>query len=860
MVLERAPFLAELTRLLGEAAAGQGRLVFVGGEAGVGKTTLVGTFCRDLGERVRVAIGACDPLSTPRPLGPLLDVAGALGGLEALGDSSRDGAFRMLLAKLGADAPPTLVVFEDVHWADEATLDLLRFLGRRMGSGRGLLIATYRDDEVGTTHPLRTLLGDLATSAAVRRLALPPLSMGAAAQLAQGSGLDAALLHRQTGGNPFFITEILAAGGEAMPATVRDAVLARAARLSPASRAVLEAASVIGARVEARLLSDVVGAELGAVEGCLESGVLLAQPEGFAFRHELGRQAVLGVIPPHRRRVLHALVLDALRREPAPDPARLAHHAEEAGDGAAVLDYAPQAARRAAQLKAHREAAGQYARALRFAGTFDPDRRAPLLEAYAYECYLTDQLGEAAKAREQALELWRALGEAQKEGENLRWLSRLHWFLGRNAEAERYARDALAVLEPHPPGTQLAMAYSNLSQLRMLAADVPGAVFWGERAAALARQLGDTATLSHALNNVHTARLEATPSEDWAGLEESLRLALASNLEEHAARAWTNLASLAVKHWQVDRARGYLEDGIAYATDHDLDAWRLYMQGWQALWLVYQARWNEAGELAQALTHNPRVSPVSRIQALVALGRIRARRGDPEVWSLLDEALSLAEPTGEFQRLGIVRTARAEAFWLAGDPERAAGEAASVYDLALSKGQPWLLGELAYWRWRAGALPSLPTGIAQPFALQMAGRPLEAARAWRALNAPYEAARALTESDDEPALKEALVEVERLGARPLAQRVTRRLRERGATGIPRGPRPATRTHPAGLTSREVEVLNLLAGGQRDKQIARQLNLSEKTVGHHVSAILAKLDRKSRAEAVLEARRQGILPT
>ncbi|GGK41952.1 hypothetical protein GCM10008955_39680 [Deinococcus malanensis] len=231
MVIERAPFLAELIRLLGEATAGPGRLVFVGGEAGAGKTTLIETFSRDLGERVRVAIGACDPLSTPRPLGPLLDMAGALGGLDALpeGSGSRDELFRALLAKFGGGAPPTVVVFEDVHWADEATIDLLRFLGRRMGASRGLLIATYRDDEVGTRHPLRVLLGDLATLGAVRRMSLPLLPASAVAQLSEGSGLDVVTLHRQTGGNPFFVTEILAAGGEAIPATVRDVVLARAA-------------------------------------------------------------------------------------------------------------------------------------------------------------------------------------------------------------------------------------------------------------------------------------------------------------------------------------------------------------------------------------------------------------------------------------------------------------------------------------------------------------------------------------------------------------------------------------------------------------------------------------------------------
>lgn len=452
------------------------------------------------------------------------------------------------------------------------------------------------------------------------------------------------------------------------------------------------------------------------------------------------------------------------------------------------------------------------------------------------------------------------MGEHQKEGENLRWLSRLSWwFLGAGAEAERYAQLALEVLETQPPGLQLAMAYSNLSQLRMLNSDADEAIFWGEKATFLAKQLNDTATLSHALNNMGTAKLNVGVEEGRSQLEESLRLALTSNLEEHAARAYTNLASGAVHQWQFDSARRYLDEGMTYATDHDLDSYRLYMGGWQAVWLVYQARWDEAVALVHELTHQPKLAPISRIQALVALGRVQARRGEVEVWTTLGEALHLAAGANVLERLGPVRAARAEAFWLSEDKERVFEEAHAIYDLALSKREPWLSGELAYWRWKVGDLQEPPKDIVRPFALQIAGQSLEAAAAWRELGCPYEAARALAESDDETGLKEALNIFEDLGARPVAQWVVQRLRDLGVKGIPRRPRPETRANPAGLTKRELEVLHLLAQGQRDKGIARSLHLSEKTVGHHVSAILAKLGKKSRAEAVYEARRLSIVP-
>lgn len=846
--------------MLNQARAGQGHVVFLGGEAGVGKTTLVKEFCQSVEQTARVAIGACDPLSTPRPLGPLLDVAETLGHLAVATDGSRDHLFRALLTNLHTNDEATLLVFEDVHWIDEATLDLLRFLGRRIGGTRALLVATYRDDEVGAKHPLRILLGDLATSSAVRRMKLLPLSKEAVTQLAEGSGLNTLHLYEQTGGNPFFVTEILAAGGEAIPATIRDVVLARAARLPTSSRTILEVASIIGSREESWLLTKVAGVELREVETLLDSGMLLEQQGDFMFRHELARQAVLSMIPTHRQNMLHALVLAALKTSTSQDLSRLAHHAEEAKNTEAVLEYAPKAAERAAGLKAHREAAAQYARALRFAESLEPEKKATLLESHAYECYLTEQLEEALTSRLEALSLWQLLDEPQKEGENLRWLSRLHWNFGHKTETEHYTQAAITVLETQPPGVQLARAYSNLSSLRMVSFEPEEAVLWGEKAAALARQLGDAATLSHALTNIGAARLDVGRMEEGKlQIEESLRLALTANLEEPASRAWSILATELMQEWQFDLAKHYLDEGIAYCTDHEIDNTRLYLQGYVTNWLVYQGWWSEAVALAEELLRHSRLSLTSRIQPLVALGQVRARRGEGDVWTVLDEALSLAQSTGELQRLGPVRATRAEAFWLEGNTRGTLAEAHASYELPLTQSRPRFLAEPAYWRWKSGDLQELPKGILLPFGLQMGGKPLEAATAWRELGCPYEAARALSESDDEAALKEALSAFEDLGARPMVQIVSQRMRDLGVKGIPRGPRPETKANPAGLTKRELEVLHLLAQGQRDKQIARSLRLSERTVHHHVSAVLGKLGSTNRAEAILEARRLGILP-
>jgi hypothetical protein len=186
---------------------------------------------------------------------------------------------------------------------------------------------------------------------------------------------------------------------------------------------------------------------------------------------------------------------------------------------------------------------------------------------------------------------------------------------------------------------------------------------------------------------------------------------------------------------------------------------------------------------------------ISPITALIALGRVRARRGDPGAFDVLDEALELSLPGGHLQRLGHVRAARAEAAWLAGDQERTVEEARAAYDLALEKRHLWFAGELAYWLWKAGSPASAPGWIAEPYRLQRAGNALAAAAAWRAHDCPYEAARALGEADDDAALLEGLAELEQLGARPAAASVARRLRERGVRGVPWGPRPAL-TRPA----------------------------------------------------------------
>jgi DNA-binding CsgD family transcriptional regulator/tetratricopeptide (TPR) repeat protein len=854
-LLERAPYLEQLATFMREAAGGRGSLVLLAGEAGVGKTALVEQFGRSAEKAARVVVGACDALSTPRPLGPLVDIAPTLsGGVADLlgGDKLRDRISQVFLRELASNGRPTLVVFEDVHWADQATLDLIRFLGRRIGSVPALFVVTYRSDEVGPRHPLRLVLGDLATSATVHRVSLSGLSEAAVRVLANGSGIDPGTLYRQTAGNPFFITEVLAAGNSGIPASVRDAVLARAARLSDPARTVLEAAAVVGTNVEPSLLSAISGPAQEPVEECVSIGMLRSDGKQLAFRHEIVRETILETLMPRRRKQLHSDVLDSIRSATI-EPnmlASVAHHAEEAGDTRAVLEFAPLAAARAASLGAHREAAAQYARALRFGDGLTPDARADLLERRSFECYLTDQADDAIKAMENAIELHRMLGNRLREGAALCSLSRRYWCAGNKAGADKAGRQALALLEQFSPGPELALAYSNLSQVCLNEEDDEGTVEWARRALEIAEPLGEAEIVVHSLNNLGTMELLSGRPEGSKKLERSLELAERAGLEEHVGRAYIHFG------WAAMRTRDYslashLAAGMETCKELGLDLWHLYVLAYNARCELDQGRWSEAADAATVVLRHPRGAPLLRILGLVVLGLVRARRGDPDYWPLLNEALGLTEKSDELQFIEPVASARAEAAWLMGDHKMIADATSVALERARQYHASWVIGQLAYWRWRAGVLEEIPAGAAEPYALQIAGHWSRAAVLWARLGCPYEAASALMDGD-ETAMRQAHAEFERLGARPAAAIVARRLRELGVRDIPRGPRPATRAHPASLTDREIEVLGLIAEGFRNAEIARRLSVSAKTVDHHVSAVLAKLGVRSRTEAAREA--------
>jgi DNA-binding CsgD family transcriptional regulator/tetratricopeptide (TPR) repeat protein len=845
-LLERDAPLDCLTAALASATTGVGRVALVSGGAGLGKTSLVRTFLSGLKRGAAALVGACDDLSTPRPLGPVHDIArGCRPALaEALARADVPAVYTALLDELAGGAP-TVVVVEDFHWADEATLDALTFLTRRVDRLPVLLVLTYREDEGASTAPLQRVLGGLHAPLAVR-IELRPLSAQAVARLAgePGRGLR---VHASTGGNPFYVTELLAAEDEGVPASVSQAVLARLAKLPEPTRAFMELLAVVPARTEVTLLEVLCPRWVDDAVPAEERGMLTVHEDAVAFRHELARRAVEESLTALGARQRHARVLVALRAVGA-DPARLVHHAERAGDDETLAEVAPEAARLAATSSAHREAAAHYRRALRLVHRYPAATQAALLESYTIEASVTCQLGDAMQAAQRALALREQQADPTGVGRNLRWISWLAWLAGRREEMEQRLNDALEVLEDQPPGPDLAMACADLAvRIGLYGGRREDAERIAQRAVALAYDSGDPAVVCHVVT--HVGILPAALRGDDTQLRRGLALALEGGRHMEAGVAYQALSAMATLSRASAVAAKWITEGIAYLGVRQIEAPLRYLQGLHALHLFNGGEWDAAEVAADRLLGQPEACGIAQIFALLTVGRLQTRRGlHDEASATLQTLWSVAETCGLLQHIGPAAAALGEHAVLHGGAGTAIGPLRSARALAVAVGALPLVAELGFWLDRLGETDGPPAfDPAEPYLLLQAGDWRAAAVIWGDLGFPYERARTLAEADDVDALCTALEIADRLEAAPLAARVRARLRVLGLKA-PRGPRNATRANPAGLTERQAEVLELLAEGMTDSEIAQRLVLSVRTVNRHVSSILDKLGVRSRRDA------------
>jgi DNA-binding CsgD family transcriptional regulator len=418
--------------------------------------------------------------------------------------------------------------------------------------------------------------------------------------------------------------------------------------------------------------------------------------------------------------------------------------------------------------------------------------------------------------------------------------------------------DAISLLETVPASRELARAYADMGRLHNEVEKREQAKAWAARAIELGQQLGAHDVVIRATTDIGTAELFDGAPGGLARMEDLLASAGEAGSVDQVGRIYVHLLwpAMTIRNYTITEK--HLALGLQHCSDHGLELYRQFLLAYGARVALDTGRWDDAADGARAVLRVPRCSTMLRIIALVVLALIRARRGDPEVRTLLDEAWALGEQTGELSRIGPVTVARAEAAWLLGRPDEIVEATDAALELAVSRESTWRVGELLSWRRRAGVRDEVAVEPRGPFAAQIAGDWREAAGQWTQIGCPYEAALARADSGEETPLRQALAELRRLEAAPAAAIVSRRLRALGVRGLPRGPRESTRRNPAGLTARELEVLELVAGGLRDAEIAERLVLSERTVHHHVSAVLRKLSVSSRGQAGAEARRLHLI--
>jgi len=847
-LLEREQELDLLAGLLDDVGLSGGRVVLVRGEAGIGKTTLVRGFIDRHGDKAHVLVGSCDDLLTARPLGPFRDMARQESSLvDPLKNDDRSGMMDTALDLLSRNLRPTLVVIEDTQWADEATLDVINFLGRRIAQTNGLLLLTYRDGEVDPDHPLRGVIGDLPPGSVVR-IRLDGLSPAAVASLIGGSNLDAEEVFAATDGNPFLVTEMASVEGEAVPSSVQDSVMARVGKLSSGAQEMLRILSVIPERIPRGEVSQLArGAEAWLPE-CERRGLLDVGDEVVTFRHELIRRAVEESLTKSERVATNRIVLEALPADT--DPARLVHHARQADDIDRLVQLAPKAAAEAAALGSHREAVDHFRQLRSHLDRLHPDVKGPFLEEWAGEEEQGDNISEAIRLNEQALLHYRELGDRGGESGALAHTAHCYEYAGQRSRAEEFARQALEVLGPDPDGEDLARALEVNAFMAMMAQDVTATHELVERTLEAAGPDVDERILIRCLNHRGCAANVSSYPDGQASLDESRERAQVAGLWSEEVRALANHAEMALEFRDLPTATDYIQRTTALYIRHDSPGGG-YATGIHARVLELKGEWDQAEDLARDLLNR---HALAQMVALPVLGVIEARTGRDSARTTLRQAWELAVTSGEFQRLAPAATALAEHSWISGDADIPVSEIRGIMETGLHIYRGWPSGSIALWLWKLGQLAEAPDGIAEPHRLVMEGDPLAAAEILAERGCPYEQAIALTHGDTEAQFK-ALDIFDNLGATAVADKLRQELRDEGMTP----PRPKRRrTFQAGLTVRQAEVLNLLAEGLSNLDIADRLFLSPRTVEHHVAAVMSKLNASTRDQAVASAAEQGLL--
>jgi DNA-binding CsgD family transcriptional regulator/tetratricopeptide (TPR) repeat protein len=858
MLLERQPQLDLLAGILAEVGSSSGRVVLVRGEAGIGKTALVNEFLSLHGDEAHLLAGSCDDLSAPQPLGPFWDMArvGEKSLMGPLESQDLPGLLLAILDLLARSLRPTVLVIEDTQWADEATLDVIQYLGRRIEQTHGLLILTYRDSEVDIDHPLRAVVG-LLPPRTVIRMQLAGLSADAIAQFAAEGKGDVAELMELTNGNPLFVTEILGAGTAGVPPSIQESVLGRVAKLSASARGAVELLSVIPGESEKEIVELIVEGPAELLKEAERQGLVLVRKTTVGFRHELTRRAVESSLTPVRRRHLNLRVLEALSALPEiAGPARLAHHADEAGDVEAIVTHSLSAARVARGVDGHREAVSHFKALEPHLDLVAPPERGLLLEEWADSERYTDNYRNALGILQRAIDVYRAIEDDEALVRTLLSAVEFAQPVSTAGEPDRLLEEAMTILQFQPAGPPLAQTVNLQAWMAMMSGRLREASKTADRAIELARMSRSDLTLIHALSIKGLSLYRMGDEEGKNLLQEARALAEAGEHWFQQARAIYNLAGAAVHQGELGLAEGGFRHLTEIATRFEVPMFEIPLRALHAEVLLARGEFDLAEDQAtEGSLANAYASSIWAPELDWVLGILQTRRGRPEALDTLERAWASGVDIKDLHFESLVAAAIAENLWVTGvsDHDRMA-LFNQILDETVRLEHVWNAGRLALWLCKLGS--EVPDGIAEPYRLMLVGESLKAAQLWEELGYPYEHAIALSHGETRDRLQ-AVEILESLGATAVAAKLRAELRAEGVF-IPRGRGQTTRRHPMGLTAREDEVLALVAEGLSNLEIADRLFLSPRTVEHHVAAVMSKLNAGSRKEAGAVAVKKGLL--
>jgi len=842
---------------LAQARQGRGTTVLVSGDAGIGKTSLLRAFAEAVGH-ARVFQGACEDLLTPRTFGPfrdmLRDAGHPSGGLG--GGLDRDAYLEAFLAEMSFSQRPAVVMVDDAQWADDASIDVIRYLGRRIERLPAMLVVAYRTGELGQRHPLRRVLGVL-TGPTTLRLDLPGLSNTAVSQLADAVGAEAGPLIAAVGGNPFYLSEVLAAGGSGVPATVRDAVLARVRALPEEAVGALQLVSVIPHHADEALVTALLGSAI-AIGPAESIGIVNVSAGRIQFRHELARRAVEESLTGAVRGDLNRRVLAWLVAAEA-EPSRLVHHATVAGDARAAARFAPIAAREASAAEAHRETVSFSRLALAHEDLLETQAIAELHGLAAQALYALNRFGEAQRHATLAVAKLAPDAPPLTVGQALLVSSRMNTMVGAPAMARAEIERAFSILEPLGSSPALAHAYGMMGNLEAIEANNEAAAQWCARALAEATPLGSRDVAALARIYLGMAKVGCSDLSGFEDLKIAIDLARQLDHGDYLCRAALNVAVAMIWLGRHLEAIPYLDIAENAAREHGLDYLHFHVTAQRSHVDLYLGNWDRAELRLRGQVGTDRDPAAVMVLPLALLGRLSARSGDSSAAEMVGRSWTIARHSQQVHRMAIAGGAVIEEAWLRGDHEALRAAAERVRSVAVRANLTYAHGEALRYLHRVGIAVEPFDGCPPAFAAGIAGDVEAAAAAWEAAGNPYEQALELTESADPELAVDGLRRLDRLGASGTSEVIRRQLRVRGIARIPRGPRVATRANPAGLTARQFDVLAMLGDGMTSAEIADRLHLSRRTVDNHVAGILSRLGVATRRRATTLATERGWLP-